>query len=124
MTSHSQQGLANFFPFMDIMRRRETQYSDVNRLGVGESFKIQNGECRLVTKTFEPRDIESYTEEEHRRYSEIFTQSVLRRASADELVLLSSGWDSTSILTVLAQHVGITGCGPSSARCAIRTGLV
>lgn len=109
MTSHSQQGLANFFSIYGYYApKRDTIYSDVNRLGVGESFKIQNGKCKLATKTFEPRDIESYTEQDHSRYSEIFTQSVLRRASSGmNWVLLSSGWDSTSILTVLAQHVGI-----------------
>ena len=46
MTSHSQQGLANFFSIYGYYApKRDTIYSDVNRLGVGE--RLQNSKWRV-----------------------------------------------------------------------------
>lgn len=108
MVSYSQVALANMLSVYGYYAPKKlTIYKDVNRLGVGERLVCDNNSITLVNTEFVPTPCREYAEREHHEYAELFKTAVKARAS-DRLnwVFLSSGWDSTSILSVLVQEYG------------------
>ena len=88
--------------------KKDTLYKDVNKLGVNESLIIQGS--KLTTQSTPPALINSnpcFGKSELEKYTDIFLEAL--RANADDhsnIVLLSSGWDSTSILAGLVHVLG------------------
>jgi hypothetical protein len=87
--------------------KKHTIYSTVKRLGVYEVLRISQSTPVILKRDFSPKNTESYQEEKLDLYSDIFIESVRARASiSGNVVYLSSGWDSTSILAVLVYLFG------------------
>ena len=88
--------------------KRHTLYSGVKRLGVGEVVSWKNGEIRFreIPPYLVPAD-KNYSKQELVRYSENLMDAVEKRSSSNgNIVYLSSGWDSTSILAILVKFYG------------------
>jgi asparagine synthetase B (glutamine-hydrolysing) len=82
-------------------------YNSVKRLDVGECIYIQDNKLRLVERTFVAQSAQEYTDSEHDNYTDIFLTHLQETASKEgNLVYLSSGWDSTSILAGLVHLFG------------------
>jgi len=87
--------------------KKHTLYSSVQRLGIGEWIRIYRGKVKLTTKEFKPVESAQYQEIDLNRYADIFLESLRSRAGLDgNVVYLSSGWDSTSILAGLVHLFG------------------
>lgn len=87
--------------------KKDTLYNSVKRLGVDECAHIQNGKLKLIKQDFAIQKTQEYTESNHDDYANIFLDH-LKEYSSEEgnLIFLSSGWDSTSILAGLVHTVG------------------
>ncbi len=85
-----------------------TMYNDVLRLRVGESMHAKpNQTVTMTTTPFQPRPAGNYGEQDLNRYAELFIDAVRMRGSKHgNVVYLSSGWDSTSILAALVHVFG------------------
>ena len=96
--------------------KKHTLYKNVKRLGVNESLIVQNNSIRIKKRAFKPLNIsENLIEKDLNNYSDYFIEAIRARASEDgNIVYLSSGWDSTSILAVLVHLFG-----KSKTRCLI-----
>ncbi|MBA3656922.1 MAG: hypothetical protein H0W69_06180 [Gemmatimonadaceae bacterium] len=87
--------------------KKHTYYKDVRRLGVGEVLRIQNGQIEISRDPFIASPFVQYEDADLERYFEIFLEAIRSRASEQmNLVSLSSGWDSTSILGTLVHLYG------------------
>jgi hypothetical protein len=87
--------------------RKHTIYKQVHRLGVNEGLQISNGNLKILKRPFRPVNIANYTERDLHRYSDIFLETLRSRGSeSGNIVSLSSGWDSTSILAGLVHVFG------------------
>ena len=87
--------------------KRHTFHRAIRRLGVGERVRIVSGRVEVKTRAFEPVPSESLGPVLLNEYADAFLEAVRRPASADgNIVYLSSGWDSTSILAALVQLFG------------------
>ncbi len=95
--------------------KRHTPYSGIRRLGVLETVFVKNGEVQLKTEPFKPIGIGQFGDRELDEYADIFLDS-LKICGSDNgnVVYLSSGWDSSSILAGLV-HV----FGRRKVRCVI-----
>ena len=88
--------------------KKHTIYKDVSRLGVNEGFKIMNGNSEIIKRDFVAKSTEpKYPEEKLEEYTDLFLEAIRARASEDgNIIYLSSGWDSTSILAALVHLFG------------------
>lgn len=87
--------------------RKHTIYKQVQRLGVNEGLSINKGELTVLKRAFRPVNIANYTERDLHRYADIFLETLKARGSeTGNIVSLSSGWDSTSILAGLVHVFG------------------
>jgi hypothetical protein len=88
--------------------KKHTLYKDVSRLGVNEGLKIINGNLEILRRKFIAKSTEPvYSEDKLQEYSDLFLEAVKARASEEgNIVYLSSGWDSTSILAALVHLFG------------------
>lgn len=87
--------------------KRHTPYRGVRRLGVRESVQIRNGKIRLQTEPFRPIPAASFSDRELEEYADILIEAIrLRGSRHGNVVYLSSGWDSTSILACLVHLFG------------------
>ena len=83
--------------------KKHTLHKNLKRLGVNERLKLDNDKLSVMEREFIshqtfPKEDATKLEE----YSDIFIESVRARASENQnIVFLSSGWDSTSILATL-----------------------
>lgn len=81
---------------------------NIKRLGVNEKLKFVNNEIIIEKEDFKPN--KSFSKNDFSKlesYSKIFIESVRSRASDNQnIIFLSSGWDSTSILAVLVHLYG------------------
>lgn len=95
--------------------KRHTLYKGVRRLGVGEIASWQDG--RLSFRELPPFVVptEDYGKHHHKKYKDILLDAIDKRSSSKgNVVYLSSGWDSTSILASLV-HIH----GPEKVRAVI-----
>jgi hypothetical protein len=88
--------------------KKHTIYAEVTRLGVNEGFKIFNANLETLHRNFIAKSSEpEYSNEKLEEYADIFLEAVRSRASEEgNIVYLSSGWDSTSILAALVHLFG------------------
>ena len=88
--------------------KKHTLYKKVKRLGVNESLILENSLIRIKKRDFKPLiTSKNLKESDLNSYSDYFIESIRARASKDgNIVYLSSGWDSTSILAVLVHLFG------------------
>ncbi len=106
----SQEALSNVLSVYGFYAPKcETIYKDIKRLGVGQTIKITETDINFDTQLFIPKKISDYQSSDLKTYWKIFKQSILDQTSDGiNWVFLSSGWDSTSILSVLARELGPT----------------
>jgi hypothetical protein len=84
-----------------------TLYRSVRRLGVREIAHITNGRMDIANNPFQPFPVGNYGEKELQKYADLFIDAVRVRGSRyGNVVYLSSGWDSTSILACLVHLFG------------------
>jgi len=87
--------------------KTHTLYNAVKRLDVGEYIHIQDSEVVLTKKAFIAQNFQEYTDSKHDEYADTFLKHLEKTASKEgNLVYLSSGWDSTSILAGLIHLFG------------------
>lgn len=87
--------------------KRHTLYKGVRRLGVGETAVVRNGRLSLESTPFIPVATAEYGEREHNEYADAFLDHLKAAGSSEgNVVYLSSGWDSTSILAGLVHVFG------------------
>ncbi len=87
--------------------KQHTLYQGVHRLGIDQGIKIFKDSFELLKRPFKPARITQYGERDLNRYTEIFLEAIRARASSEgNIVSLSSGWDSTSILGCLVHLCG------------------
>jgi hypothetical protein len=88
--------------------KEHSLYKDVKRLGVYQRIKVLNGEIELLKRPFIPASTNPvYVEKDLHRYSNNLIEAIRAMGSNDgNVVYLSSGWDSTSILAVLVHIFG------------------
>lgn len=105
---YDQAGLAHTLTYYGYRPpKRHTLYKSVARLGVGDSVVLDKGKYTVESISFSPIPVAEYTEREHTEYSDIFLNHLkLAGSSEGNIVYLSSGWDSTSILAGLIHTFG------------------
>jgi hypothetical protein len=87
--------------------RQHTLYEGVCRLGVNQGIRIFHDHYEILKRHFRPTRITQYSERDLNRYTEVFLEAIRARASSEgNIVSLSSGWDSTSILACLVHLFG------------------
>ncbi len=88
--------------------KSQTLYSGVKRLNVGEIASWKNGQLSFYRISFNlPYSNNDYGNQELTLYSKILLDAIEKRSSPyGNLVYLSSGWDSTSILAHLVKIHG------------------
>lgn len=96
--------------------KKHTLFNGINRLGVQEKLIVDNNKVSISKLKFESRNV--FPKDDKSKldlYSDIFIEAVRSRASEKQnIVFLSSGWDSTSILATLVHLFG-----PSKIDCVI-----
>lgn len=102
----NQLALANFFSVYGYYApKKETIYQSVKRLDVGEACFLTDRKISFRTEPLGLVDMEEMEVTHLEEYAHIFQRSVEKRASESEnWIYLSSGWDSSSILAVLAKN--------------------
>lgn len=87
--------------------KRHTLYRAVRRLGVGETARVAGGALTFGEDPFTPVSAADFGERELHEYCDIFLETLRRSGSRHgNVVYLSSGWDSTSILGGLVTLFG------------------
>jgi asparagine synthetase B (glutamine-hydrolysing) len=87
--------------------KRHTFYDGVQRLGVGELVHIRNGKVFMDTRPFKAIPTAIYGDRELNEYADLLLDAIRIRGSRyGNVVSLSSGWDSTSILACLVHIFG------------------
>jgi hypothetical protein len=87
--------------------KRHTLYKSVRRLGVGETLQIRGRDVTSQTETFRAVPAAFYTERDLNEYADALLETVSAAGSRHgNVVYLSSGWDSTSLLACLVQLYG------------------
>jgi len=87
--------------------KKHTIYKSVRRLGVGELATFDNGKLSIIEHDFNPINSTPYSDLNHTQYTENFLNYLKNRGSSSgNVVYLSSGWDSTSILAGLVKIFG------------------
>lgn len=96
--------------------KRHTWFRSVRRLGVGDVITVRHALLETSARTFVPAKANaSFGDVELNRYTDTLLEAVRARMSAtDNVVYLSSGWDSTALLACLV-HLD----GPQNVRAVI-----
>lgn len=96
--------------------KRHTWFRSVQRLGVGEVMTVRHAQLGTSARTFVPEKADaSFGDVELNRYADTLLEAVRARMSAtDNVIYLSSGWDSTALLACLV-HLD----GPKNVRAVI-----
>jgi hypothetical protein len=87
--------------------KQHTIYCNVHRLGVGEIASVRADSFEIERAVFQPARVGEYAEEDLERYADLFLSALeIRGSDTGNIVYLSSGWDSTSILGGLGHIYG------------------
>jgi hypothetical protein len=88
--------------------KQHTLYRDVHRLGVNQGLRMANGTLEILRRAFKlASTVPLYVENDLNRYADYFLEAIRARGSSSgNIVYLSSGWDSTSILASLVHLFG------------------
>ena len=94
----------------------DTIFKNVKRLMLSQNIKINNGSPKIINKKFRPESInENFNFKDIKEYSLAFLKTLKIKSSKKlNIVFMSSGWDSSSILAGLVKiH------GPKKIQCVI-----
>lgn len=88
--------------------KEHTLYREVHRLGVSQGLRLVRGVPEILKRPVKlASTVPTYVEQDLHRYADHFIEAIRARgSSAGNIVYLSSGWDSTSILAVLVHLFG------------------
>lgn len=87
--------------------KKHTIYKNVQRLGVGEILDIKDKKFQIKKIKFKPIKTKKFNNIDLERYADLFLKSLKENGSNKcNIVYLSSGWDSTSILAGLVNVFG------------------
>lgn len=87
--------------------KSHTLYSGIRRLDIGEIVNINQGQVEFSKVKFKPARMGNYGQRELNEYADLLLEAVRVRGSRyGNVVYLSSGWDSTSILACLVHLFG------------------
>tara|TARA_B100000795_G_scaffold67858_1_gene46845 strand:- start:2509 stop:4449 length:1941 start_codon:yes stop_codon:yes gene_type:complete len=88
--------------------KKQTLYKKVKRLGVQERIDFKDGKFNLLKIQEEMHNTGDFEHSErHDTYANLFLDAIEKRSSPKgNIVYLSSGWDSTSILAALVHMYG------------------
>ncbi|MEO7774729.1 MAG: asparagine synthase-related protein [Steroidobacteraceae bacterium] len=87
--------------------KMDTLYAGVSRVGVGQSVMVQAGKPKVVQHPFVAASAGAYGERENNEYADALLETIRAQGSPyGNVVYLSSGWDSTSILACLVHLFG------------------
>jgi hypothetical protein len=88
--------------------KKHTLYADVHRLGVNQGIRVGKNGIELLEREFKPESTSpAYVKKDLNQYADYFLEAIRARASVyGNVVYLSSGWDSTSILAALVHLFG------------------
>lgn len=87
--------------------KRHTAYRGVRRIGVGEVAQLHAGRIEVTETPWQPLAVGNYGERERHEYADLLLDAVRVRGSRyGNVVYLSSGWDSTSLLACLVKLFG------------------
>jgi hypothetical protein len=83
--------------------KKNTFYKKIKRLGYYQKFIFENDNFDILNLDFPIYAIESYEVGKMNNYYDIFMSTLENYSKSNNIVYLSSGWDSTSILAGLRQ---------------------
>lgn len=87
--------------------KKETIYKNIKRLGVNEFIKVTKLKINIIKKKFIPAKIKKFEENDLIHYYTNLENSVkVRSSSSINWILMSSGWDSSGILSILNKLYG------------------
>jgi hypothetical protein len=88
--------------------KEHTLYRGVHRLGVSQGLRLASGIPEILRRPVKlASTVPQYVEQDLHRYADLFLEAIRARgSSAGNIVYLSSGWDSTSILAALVHLFG------------------
>jgi hypothetical protein len=88
--------------------KQHTLYQGVHRLGVNQGLRIFNGVPEILQQSLKlVSTTPPFIENDLNRYADHFLEAIRARASSTgNIVYLSSGWDSTTILACLVHMFG------------------
>jgi len=87
--------------------KKHTIYQSVRRLGLNEIAELDNGKLAITEYDFQPQNAFEYKKEEQEKYTQAFLDHLeIAGSNEGNIVYLSSGWDSTSILAGLVKIFG------------------
>ena len=87
--------------------KKQTIYNAIGRLGVSETIVLDQNGMSVNKIEFQPKQVRKYTKKDNDIYCDLFLQTLEQEGSREgNLVYLSSGWDSTSILAGLVHIFG------------------
>jgi hypothetical protein len=87
--------------------KKHTLYQDIKRLGVFEGIKIENESLRILKREVKLLETKHFIENDLNKYADLFIEAIrVRSSDYGNIVYLSSGWDSTSILATLVHLYG------------------
>lgn len=104
----SQEALASCLTmYGNYAPKRHTIYKDVKRLGVGERIKLSGGNAWVEQHRFEPLPTQNYQDDQLAEYARILREAVAIRGSVHHnWLFMSSGFDSSTLLALLAERYG------------------
>ena len=88
--------------------KKHTLYKNIKRLGIGEIAKWKSGKLSFETIAPFISETKTLTVEDNKKYKDIFLDAIEKRSSKEgnNIVYLSSGWDSTALLAGLVHLWG------------------
>jgi len=106
--SYDQAALANLLSIYGMYApKKQTIYSNVKRLGVGERLILKQDKIQIKKIPFQPNHIEPYSDKNLDEYMKLLKEAIqIRGAKKNNWVYLSSGWDSTTLLALLVKIFG------------------
>jgi len=85
--------------------KKHTAFNDVKRIGLNQILKISDDSATIKQYTFSSKKYIDYDSSYLKKHTQIFLETIEKLGSVNEnIVYLSSGWDSTAILASL-NHV-------------------
>lgn len=95
--------------------KKSTIYKSIKRLGFQEKLVLSGGNIEVISPIPKLLSVDTdFNESKLRIYADAFLQSLDERASDENLVLFSSGWDSSSVLAGLVRLRG-----PKKVKCVL-----
>ena len=107
-SGYNQEALAHMLTYYgNRPAKKQTIYNVISRLGVSETIVLDQNGMSVNKIEFQPKKIRKYSKKDNEIYCDLFLQMLEQEGSREgNLVYLSSGWDSTSILAGLVHVFG------------------